>query len=108
MIPLEYIANAVLKEDIGKLSQSRILDDLKANSTILVTGATGLICSQIVWALACHGVVKQKKLNILALVRNEEKAHAMFGKLIDDGLVTLCIGDIIEPVEVKQHVDYII
>lgn len=105
---LENVTDSVLREDIDKLARSAILDDLEDNASILITGATGLICSQIVWTLACHSVLRQKNLQILALVRNERKARSMFGKLIDAGLVTLCIGDIVNPLKVEQKVDYII
>lgn len=105
---LENIKDAVLREDIEKLSQSSILNELEENACVLITGATGLIGSQIVWALACHGLAKQKNLQILALVRNEEKARAVFPGLVEAGLVKLCLGDIVKPLEIDEKVDYII
>ena len=98
----------ILKEDICNLAQSQILEDLPESASVLITGATGLICSQIIWALACHGVAKQKNIQVLALVRNEKKARSMFGDLIDAGLVTLCVGDIVNPLKIEQNVDFII
>ena len=108
MTVLENITDPILRDDLEKLSYSNILDGLEKNASILITGATGLICSQIVWSLACHSVAMEKDLQILALVRNEEKARSMFGSLMDAGLVTLCVGDIVSPLKVEQHVDYII
>lgn len=105
---LENITDAVLREDIEILARSSVLDGLEANASILITGATGLIGSQTVWALACHSLEKGKNLQILALVRNEEKARTVFRGLVDTGLVTLCLGDIVEPLEIGQKVDYII
>lgn len=105
---LQNIKDSVLREDIEILSRSEILNDLAENSAILITGATGLIGSQIVWALACHSLERQKKLHILALVRNAEKARSAFKALIEAGLITLCVGDVVEPLKIAQHVDYII
>ena len=105
---LENITDSVLREDIEKLAECTFLDELKENASVLITGATGLIGSQIVWALACHSAAKQKKLRILALVRNEAKARAAFRDLLDAGLVMLCIGDIVEPLQISHPVDYII
>lgn len=105
---LNQIVDPVLREDIERLSQNSILCELKKCSTILITGATGLICSQLLWALAVHSEVASKELKILAVVRNAEKAHSMFGGLIEAGLVTLCVGDVVEPLNIVQHVDYII
>lgn len=105
---LESMTDSVLREDVEKLAQSKILEDLETHASILVTGATGLICSQLVWALACHSEHRQKDLRILALVRNEEKARAIFGSLIDAGTVRLCVGDVVEPLKIEQQVDYII
>lgn len=105
---LKNMTDPVLKEDIEKLAQSPILDALEENASILVTGATGLIGSQILWALACHSAAKDKKLRLLALVRSEEKARAAFRDLLEAGLVTLWVGDVVEPLELQQDVDYIL
>lgn len=105
---LENIKDTVLREDIEKASESAVLNELGKDATILVTGATGLIGSQIVWSLACHSMTRQKNLKILALVRSEEKAKAVFPGLVETGLVQFCVGDIIKPLQIDGNVDYII
>lgn len=105
---LDNIKDSVLREDIEKVSQSPVLNELEAGASVLITGATGLIGSQIVWALACHSLATQKNLQILTLVRSEEKARAVFGSLLDTGLVKICVGDIVELPEIGQPLDYII
>ena len=105
---LENISDAILREDISILARSEIINEMSENDTVLVTGATGLICSQIVRALACHSELKHKNLRILAQVRNEEKARAAFEDLMEAGMVSLCVGDIVEPLEIDTQVDYII
>ena len=105
---LENITDPILKEDIERLAKSDILAELRENSSILITGATGLICSQIVRALACHSELQSKNLRILAQVRNEAKARRAFGDLLEAGMVSLCIGDITEPIMAEEPVDFII
>ena len=105
---LKHITDPVLREDIENLARSSVLEELEENASILITGATGLIGAQMVWALACHSAATGKKLRILALVRNEEKARTVFLGLIEKGLVTLCLGDIVQPLSIAQNVDYII
>lgn len=105
---LENITDPILKEDIEKLAKSDILAELQENATILITGATGLICSQIVRALACHSELQSRNLRILAQVRNEGKAKAAFGDLMEAGIVSLCIGDIVDPITAEGPVDYVI
>lgn len=105
---LENLTDPILKEDIEELAKSDILEELQENSTILITGATGLICSQIIRALACHSERQSKNLRILAQVRNEGKARDVFGDLMEAGIVSLCIGDIVEPITADEPVDYII
>ena len=105
---LENIKDSVLREDIEKVSQSSVLKELEAGASVLITGATGLIGSQLTWALAYHSLMAEKKLQIITLVRSEEKARAAFGALIDAGLVKLCVGDIVELPKVEETVDYIV
>lgn len=105
---LENITDLVLREDVEKLSRSNFLNSLQENDSVLITGATGLIGSQMVWALACHAIAKRKKIHILALVRNEEKARAVFGYLVNVGLVELFVGDVIQPLKIERQMDYII
>ncbi|MCI8591642.1 MAG: NAD-dependent epimerase/dehydratase family protein [Lachnospiraceae bacterium] len=100
--------NVVLQEDMEELVNSGCLfDDLKGN-TVFVTGATGLIGSQIVKALACANRLKDSHIRILAFVRSEEKARKVFGSLLDRGDVSLVFGDVNREIETGENVDYVI
>ena len=78
--------------------------------TVLVTGATGLIGSNIVNALLYYGEKAAAAPRVLALVRNEEKARRIFGdQLAEHGeQLSFIVGDVCNPVEIKETVDYII
>ena len=50
----EYRENPILQEDLQKLASAEILNQLEKDAVVMVTGATGMIGSQIVKALAMH------------------------------------------------------
>ncbi|WP_418817292.1 NAD-dependent epimerase/dehydratase family protein [Pseudoruminococcus massiliensis] len=93
---LDYIANSF--PDINKLK----------NSTILVTGATGLVGSYAVKALAAINRIHNADMKILALVRNPEKAKTVFSKLLERGDISLVIGDVLQKIQTEYKIDYII
>ncbi len=105
---LESPADKYLQEDLENIADSNIpVEELKGSS-ILVTGATGLVGSQMVRALACINRKKNAGMKILALVRSPEKARGIFGDLLDRGDITLIVADLKDPLCVQENVDYII
>lgn len=105
---LECNEDETMQEDMEWLADTAFSDEDFAGGTILVTGATGLIGSQTVRALACINRHRNLNMTLLAFVRNKEKAEKMFGGLLKRGDVELCIGDINEHLETDKNVDYII
>lgn len=93
---LEFIANAVLpwKKLNGK--------------AILITGATGLIGSQIVKALACRNRMAQERIHIIAGIRDKEKAAKVFHDILNRKEITFINTDASQPVEIESPIDYII
>ena len=62
---IESPKDSVLQEDLEFIANSNIpLEDLK-NKSILVTGATGLIGSQVVKALLCCNRIKNTNITII-------------------------------------------
>ncbi|KAA8368004.1 NAD-dependent epimerase/dehydratase family protein [Leuconostoc carnosum] len=51
------------------------------NKTVVISGATGLIGSQLVLAFALYNKIYGKNISIIALIRNFDKAKTLFGKL---------------------------
>lgn len=98
----------ILQEDLQENAANPILDELEEGSSVLVTGATGLIGSQLVKALAYHSELKNKQVKIIALLRNEEKARKVYGSLLDEGKVQIYLHDITEKFDLTETVDYII
>lgn len=74
-------------------------------STILVSGATGLIAGNLIKKL----LTDNDEITIIAMIRSEEKAQRVFGKFFGDSrLVLLRCNDISESLDIKEKVDYII
>lgn len=105
---INCIKNPVLREDIEKIVNSDILCKLEPNSVILVTGATGLIGSQIVKALLCWKEKSNTQIKVIALIRNVDKAKSIFEGMLEDEDFELCIGDVNQTLKVEGKVDYII
>lgn len=107
----DYIYEAgndeILQEDLDYIANSEIpFDDLRGSS-ILVTGATGLIGVSIVRALLCANRIKGLNLHVFALIRNREKADTIYRKLLEREELTLLVGDVTKKLNVPQKVDYV-
>ena len=100
--------NKEMQEDMELLVNAFDKASDLAGSKVLVTGATGLLGSQVVRTLACFNRLKNTNIKVIAYVRNEEKARDMFGQLIERGDVAVQVGDINAPINAEPDVDYII
>ena len=105
---LESADNAIIQQDVEQVAAEFAAREELEGKTVLVTGATGLIGSQVVKALACINRVGQKKMRIVAYVRSEEKARRVFGSLLDRGDLVIACGDINAPIVYTEPVNYII
>lgn len=97
-------SNRILIQDMEEIAGNQELYDSLRNSTVFVTGATGLIGSQIVRALACMNQMHGSGIRIVAMARNEEKAK----KLFEESSILFYYGDINDPISYPGSVDYIV
>lgn len=79
--------------------------DCFKNSTILVTGATGMIGEQIVKSLLLANEEKDTNIKIVGLVRNKKKAQTKFQH---NKNLKFIVQDVTEPIRYRGKVDYII
>ena len=79
--------------------------DCFKNSTILVTGATGMIGEQIVKSLLLANEEKDTNIKVVGLIRNKKKAQTKFQY---NKNLKFIVQDITEPIKYRGKVDYII
>ena len=100
----------IFKEDLESICAQQCIPWEKLRSqTILITGATGLIGSQIVSALLYADKKYQLHLTILALVRDENKARQMFAaQLSECENLVFVVGTVEQMPHIKNDIRYII
>ncbi len=92
---------SVLEEDLKYIANDSLPYEEMKETTVLVTGATGLIGVSIVRALVAIGDIK-----VIAHVRNREKAEEIYGALLQKN-VELYVDDITKEINVSEDIDYI-
>lgn len=76
--------------------------------SILVTGATGMLASYVVYFLIWLNEYKQYDINIVLLVRSKEKFRNRFGEYVAKPYFHVCVDDICKPLQMENDIDYII
>ena len=101
--------NLVLREDLERIADSGIdLAELEGSS-VLVTGATGLVGSMLVKALLYLNQFRRMKIKVFALIRDRHKANTVLGEFGGFPGLFLIQGDLNDPeFSVSMDVDYII
>lgn len=103
--------DTVLREDISfcaeTLKAKGLLDEL-SGKTVFITGATGLIGSQMVRALLEADRLYGAGIHVAAFLRNEQKAQKLFEDLLPCEELEFVVGDLSRPVEYDRPVDYIV
>lgn len=105
---LESPTDSTLQEDLEYIANSGIAVEELKGATVLVTGATGLVGSALVKSLACCNRIHKLDMQILGLIRNEEKAKLVFGDLLNRGDVKVVVGDVQQKLNISGNIDYII
>ena len=82
--------------------------DLARGKTFFVTGATGLIGSQICKTLLLCNRQMDLGLNVCAFVRNPDKAAAVFADFAEDSHLQFVTGDLDHDIVCYGPVDYIV
>ena len=95
----------IYEEDFLSLKQSFDFPLLK-NSSVFVTGATGLIGSQILLFLDYLNRTEDYSMSLIGLIRNEDKAKEVFGKRFC--YFSFIVGDVLKLPDIPMHIDYIV
>lgn len=95
----------ILEEDFLSIKESFDFSLLK-NASVFVTGATGLLGSQILLFLDFMNRTENYSMKLFGLIRNVDKAKKVFNNSY--GNITFITGDILKLPEITQPIDYII
>ena len=98
----------VINEDIKKIIDAELPWRTLQNQTILVTGASGMIPSYVVYTLLGLNDSLDLGIHVLAMVRNEEKAKRILGDILDREDMDLIAQDVCIPYQTDKNIDYII
>lgn len=101
-------AEEVIYEDLCLLLKRNMKVDNLNGCTVLITGATGLLGSLAVKALLEYDIQYKYNINVIAYIRNMEKAKDIFSDYLENNYLSIIENDIINPVLIQEPVDYII
>lgn len=105
------MTDIILQEDIRlaaeELNRLGLLESL-SGKTVFVTGATGLIGSQLVRTLLAANRLYGANITVAAFIRNEAKAEALFEEELPSNFLDFVIGDLSQPIQYEKPVDYVI
>jgi dTDP-glucose 4,6-dehydratase len=107
MYSIESPHDSIAQEDIEYLVEHFDFSALY-NSAVLVSGATGLIGSQLVKVLSCLNRIKSANITIYALIRDSQKAQTVFQELYRYKKIRFVIHDIRQKLTFNDNIDYII
>ncbi len=103
-----FMNSRVIEEDMQDIYERRIGWEKLKDKTVLVTGATGMLASYVVYFLFYLNQYHFMNIQIILFVRNTEKAQRRFGNYLLQEHCKLYTIDINKPWELSEKIDYII
>ena len=104
---IEKLNNIIICEDVERIINEDLPWEKLRNSTVLVTGASGMIPSYALYTLLGLNDHKHLGIKVLALVRNGAKARKILGDVLNREEVELIVQDVSAPIEYNGTIDYI-
>lgn len=98
----------VLQEDLEIVANACANFPNLKDSTVFVTGCTGLLGSFFIKALLCANRTIGLNVTVIGLARSEKKVHDVFRRLIERDSLSFIYGDVCEKLEIDENIDYII
>ena len=103
--------DTVLQQDMlacaAYLDKAGFLESLRGK-TVFLTGATGLIGSQLARTLLAANAQFGADIHVVAFIRNEQKAQTVFKDVLPNEHLEFIVGDLSFPIIYDRPVDYVI
>lgn len=106
-----WVENSVFFEDLKKINEVSYIDWEKLeNSTVFVTGGTGLIGYTFIAAIAYRNIYLNSHIKVIALIRNLNKANLKFTDILknENNGITFIEGSLENFPTLKGKIDYIL
>lgn len=100
--------NKIIYEDMQDIFQRNMEWSKFKNQTVLISGATGMLASYLVFFFIYLNETHSMNVRILLLIRNQEKVLKKFGKYLQKEYLKIYTFDINTEWDVSEPVDYII
>jgi nucleoside-diphosphate-sugar epimerase len=105
---MKFFNNTLYQEDLACIASCDSNWKTLENSTILITGATGLIGSFLVDAIMFRNEHYGSHIAIYAISRNTVYAKNRFDKYWENPLFKFIAHDVIDTITLNENIDYII
>lgn len=99
--------NDIVQEDMKDIYEQKILFDKLKSKSVLITGATGMLATYIIYFLHYLNINKESNIKIYALARNKKKIEEIFNTLIDDKNFVIVNQDVTKEILIDEKIDYI-
>lgn len=99
--------NIIVQEDFGQIYNVDLDWKKFNNTTILITGAAGMLATYISYFLLYLKEEKGIDLRLLALCRTKSKAENIFKMYLNKPYFNLLLQDVCEPIQYEGNIDYI-
>lgn len=100
--------NDIVQEDMKDIYEQKILFDKLKSKSVLITGATGMLATYIIYFLHYLNINKESNIKIYALARNKKKVEEIFNTLIDDKNFVIVNQDVTKEILIDEKIDYIL
>ena len=99
--------NNIVQEDMKDIYEQKILFDKLKSKSVLITGATGMLATYIIYFLYYLNINKGSNIKVYALARNKKKVEEIFNTLIEDKNFIIINQDVTKEILIDEKIDYI-
>lgn len=104
----DIMSDNIITEDMEDIFQRDIPLRKLYGKTVMISGATGMLASYVVYFLIWLNETQKANINIIALARNQKKCRERFGEYLERDYFKLCFDNVLEPLRIDGDINYII